>query len=376
MQSWILISVFISSLVLFQTQQVLGRDQVYLPLFPQENIAKCEFEIGKSCLECSSTCPSLFETYFKKSVSEYRKDVRDFSICRSRLSFDTRAFPDWCLVDENGYYHNDKFEVSENVCMNVTSERTCIEIIDRHEKHDSFRRLIRTPEKQEFIDTVKELVTVVEERDKAALYFARNKLFWAFIDEAFEKDWVVEYEAYSNNLEDTKSRFFNPAFYNYSNWVADYYRIDRLVSKTDLHSLNVERLFVEKDTIGKIPSLITDIKALKNDIFSRKEETDKVLDEIKEIADQIFSAQMNSTNVIYEITHSRNLDGQITLLDKELLDLYVKLKSERGKLRSATVKSTFSKLRLIAVIRNLIRKISQRQKEQGCSGGQVLGLTG
>ena len=372
MQSWILISIFISSLVLFQAQQVLGRDQVFLPLFPEENIPKCEFEVGKSCLECSSTCPSLFKSYFKKSVQEYRNEVRKFSICRSRISFETRALPDWCLADEKGYYHNDKFEFSENTCMNITSGRMCIEMIESYYSG----RKDRTPEMKEYIYAIMELIDVVEKRDKAALDWANIKSTWAFSKEAYENDWLKEYEAYSNNLSDSKSRFFNPTFYNYSNWLADFHRIDRLVSKTDLHSLNIERLFVEKDTVNKIPSLITDIKGLKNDIFSRKEETDKVLDEIKEIVDQIFSAQLNATNVIYEITHSRNLDGQITLLDKELLDLYIKLKSERGKLRSATVKSTFSKLRLIAVIRNLIRKISQQQKEQGCSGGQIIGLTG
>lgn len=62
----------------------------------------------------------------------------------------------------------------------------------------------------------------------------------------------------------------------------------------------------------------------------------------------------------------RSLDGEIVLLDKDLLDLFIRLKDERALLRKASVRSTNIKMRLILAMRSMVREISISQQRNRC----------
>lgn len=335
--------------------------------YPFHLLARCSSTT--QCNLCQANCPTSRPLFFSSSTSVnhfYDDHVSDLFACRRRLLRLRNGLSDWCINDENGFYAIDSFIPTTDSCFRYPAA-CAVALAARAEERVSMGKLSNEHRRVVLARKILQLAMASEEATRAKKGYEEARIRADAIKKAWDEKWYDVAIFHLEQPDEKVTRFADPVFVNYSGMLRDVEIMDASVSSNDLKQAYVENKFVRKETISEIPKLMHSIFGLRNEIVSKKHVTDAYLKEIKELTTRTFELQQLATNIIYETTHSAGLDGEIVLLDRDLFNLYIALKKERADLSNENVQTTFSKLRLVGMMRQLVLEISKRQRADGCS---------
>lgn len=340
--------------------------------FTYDQVRACHFA-ESACRECFKECHSNRLSFFGSASSAQRHEdlVVSLQECLRETNYYRQWLPKWCINDQKGFYATQDFPANEENCL--MQPIACSQHIEKRLRRQSKERDIPFG-RYRLALMIGQLGRAQRDLTRETEEFAERKKKVQRIRQAWEEKWLDEALLHIEKPEENLTRYADPAFHNFRELEKENKEMDLIVSRNNIVSASVENKFVRRDTVDKIPEFINSIRGLKNQIHSKKDVTDRYLNEIKDVAVRTAQLQENATNIIYETTHGKELDGEIAILDKELLDLYVELKKERSKLRELNVRSTFAKLRLVALMRMTVQQVSRQQIRQGCVASEVMGF--
>lgn len=341
-----------------------------------DQVTQC-YLATEACNSCQRECSTQSaRNFFSGSAStsdagSYATLVSDLHRCRIYNRKLRRGLPHWCVNDGTKYFATGSFVPSESTC--TREPIACAKWLGK-EADRNIRDRIWNQQTEFYVlaKKMEELATAKEDLIIETKETNKSKEKADEILKAWDERWYDEAAIHLENPEGNATRFADPIFFNYTFVKDEIHRMDMEIYNNDLFNANKRNKEIRKETIENIPLYLGSISMLQNHIKSRRARTDRYLQEIKEIANRTAQLQIEATNIIYETTHSKDLDGEIALLDHELLDLYVDLKSERARLYQANLHSTISKLRLVGMMRRLVKEISIHQSE--CPSNEQFGI--
>ncbi|CAN8074284.1 unnamed protein product [Agarophyton chilense] len=332
---------------------------------------------AESCDTCQRECQTQAARHFftdnepNVHYSNYTRSVDELHRCAKYTTKLRRGLPHWCVNDGTRYFATSEFEPTVSSC--TREPRACAKWMAK-EAHKNLEDGVWDSENHSYL-LAKEMEELVAAQEDLAIEMQRHKRLEEEANEvlkAWNERLLDMAILHLENPEETETKFADPVFLNFSYMKDEEKRMETEVSNYNLYEANNRNKEVRKETLEKIPLFLGSIARLENHVKSKKTETDRYLQEIKVIANRTARLQMAATNIIYETTHSNNLDGEIALLDQELLELYIELKKERALLHDANLNSTFSKLRLVGMMRRLVKEISIGQSE--CPPSEQFGI--
>lgn len=322
---------------------------------------KCHANLP-ACLSCIDECGS-------QAQNTSREKLINFSIaleaCERKMSKLRSTLPTWCLVDGTGFSSKPGYVPQSEVCEKIDIQKC-------------FRHWMME-DKDVITFEVRRLAS-----EYASLYgsvqhdIADIKRFPDLLDNyktEKEKKLLEQANIHLKQLDGNTTIYADPVYYGIYELSSENDNLEILISRTDVYSAGIENRFVRRETIDKVPSLLSSILELKNHIHSKKEETEVFLADIKMIARKITKFQGEAASLMYETTHLQDADGEISLLDRELFSLYVELKKERAVLNRANLKAAFTKMRLVGALRRLVWEISRSQAKGGCRPEELMTFT-
>ncbi|PXF48123.1 hypothetical protein BWQ96_02075 [Gracilariopsis chorda] len=341
-----------------------------------DQVTQC-YLTTEPCNSCQRECLTQNARNFfggaasTSQAGSYPTVIADLHRCRIYNRKLRRGLPHWCVNDGTKYFATSGFVPSESTC--TREPIACAKWLGK-EADKNLRDRIWNQQTEFYVMAKKmeELATAKEDLIIETKETNKSKEKADEILKAWEGRWYDEATIHLENPEGNGTRFADPVFFNYTSVKKEVRQMDMEISNNDLYHANKRNKEIRKETMETIPIYLGSISGLQNHIKSRKARTDRYLQDIKEIANRTAHLQIEATNIIYETTHSKDLDGEITLLDHELLDLYADLKAERAKLYQANLNSTISKLRLVGMMRRLVKEISIQQSE--CPSNEQFGI--
>lgn len=347
----VLLSIFLSHSLPLTSADAFGT-------IPLQELQQC-VEGYKHCEKCEQGCntPDVNNFFFAPpelhwaSYMKHRRILNVLVLQHPVLQKMRNGMPDWCTVSNNIWSATDAFQPSKENCL--------------FDPYKCSQTLQPVPGNEKLQEEIKKLGEYFPDSKLWKLQH-RNKIEKA---DRIASDWknrVGDHaSAHLANPAEQDSMFADPVFLNYTTYVRDGRKFDIQVSRSDSYSANIENQFVRRETVDLIPGYVKSLLSLRTTISSQRENTEKILAEIKSMLMPVFRGQAAATNVIYESTHEKHLKGEVKLLDGELQDLYSQVKNERGALRTTKMSATYSKLRMIGMVRRLVQILARRQTNCG-----------
>lgn len=330
-----------------------------------DSVEKC-YSVRESCQKCYSKCASARNTFFSGSSVPPSSLISMIHDCRVQISNHRTGMEPWCVNDWTRFFATPAFQATEETCKMEATEcaRRMREWADRRREAGTLNQ-----HHNDFKQAEKMGAT-----GKAMEYLQLSKSWYdgqinkyQRLDEWWDDNILIEMEKHLKTPESNDTRFSDPVFYNLTGLKTETRRVDKYLYRNDLLSARVENKFVRQDILQKVPQYLNSITSLTNHVKSKKTQTDGYLKDIKEIAAKTYEAQVKATNFAYQTTHAGGLDGEIVLLDKELLNMFSELQTERAILSEGNRKSTLTKLRLTGAMRRLVKELTTAQRKVGCS---------
>lgn len=341
-----------------------------------EQTTQC-YLASKFCNLCERDCKtSEAHAYFTKGhpalphigYSQVAEELNRCKVFRQRLR---RRLPDWCESDEKHYFATEEFSPSSITCSR--EPQACARWIGGEADNNLKKRVWDAQDPRYLLS--KKIQNLGIAKENLTIEIRRTNRSEEEADEimtAWKERWLDAAVFHLEHPEETETKFADPVFSNYSFFVNENPKMESEIRRNNLLHAKNENEHTRSEALTRIPLYLSSISRLKNHVVSNEKETEGYLREIKAIASRTAQLQLEATNIIYETTHSTNLDEEIILLDEELLDLYIRLKGERSTLQGAKERSTFSKLQLVGMMRRLVKEISIRQAE--CPSSELFAI--
>lgn len=325
-----------------------------------------------ACLTCNQKCQST-------AMTQFREEVMSASIaleaCYQELTKFREEIPDWCLISAAGFSSRPGFVPKAAICDSIDLKR-CVS-----KWNEELRREVRNGKLSNMSSEYRtgflagEFADLQRDVQKFSSGLTSLRLQMKKYKAERRRRLLEQAHKHLRKLDRSDTVYADPVFDDIYQLVKQNNMLDGYISRNDEMIARIESDLVRKETTDKVPGLLRDISGLQNHIHSRRDETDSVLAGIKGISEEIARLQENATQVVFELTYSRKVDGTISFLDKGLLDSYVKLKNERGRLRQANMKATSEKMGLVRAMRSLVQEISRRQAAEGCAASELSSQT-
>lgn len=324
----------------------------------------------EACEKCYTQCASAHDTYFSGATLSPGTLISLTHECRTQISNHRTGMEPWCVNDWTRFFATSDFKASAESCEMEGTEcaRRMVEWARRRHSSGSLQTQHNDYRLAEQIGITGKAIEYMQ-LSKAWYHGQVNK--YERLEEWWDEDILIEMDTHLKTPHSNNTRFSDPVFHNLTAMTDETRRVDKYLYRNDLLSARVENKFVRQDIMQKVPQYLESIKTLQNHIQSNKEQTDTYLSEIKNLVIKTYEAQEKATNFAYETTHADGLDGDIVLLDKELLDMFAELQKERTLLIEANRKSTLNKLRLTGAMRHLVSQLTKAQRQVGCSDDEV-----
>lgn len=329
-------------------------------------------DVAPACYACLDNCDfnlNSWEITKRRQRVEYLKQIE---ACHEDYLALKAGLPEWCMNDGHDFFPVPGYVPTDEQCR-LMSKVSCttkwlsdLEKERRSGTRSKTNAAFKTAKKaQEHANIMESLAYYEKELAELPSKIQKYKE---------EREQNLLSEAYKH-LEDPSEKetvFSHPIYIDMDKTISENRRLDLYISRNDIYMASLENKFVRRETVNQIPAFLNAISSLENHIQSKKSDTDAYIEDIKDISERTAVLQEKATNLIYETTHAKDVDGAIELLDKELFELYTALRQERSVLGDANVKSTFAKLRLIGMLRRLVIEISEQQQRMGCEPAGIM----
>lgn len=353
----------IAHLILLFVSSASSQRQQYLFRIPYKQLRECHFA-EDSCATCWKQCPKARIPFFgsNRGVATHEDLVTSTQECIRHTTYFRKWLPEWCINDQRGFYSTKDFSPSPDACL--LRPIACSQYLTKTSGSD--------PKKKELSISIANLGRAKQSLSDEQNEIADNKRKASFVAKAWKEQWLDEAQFHLENHREQVTKFSDPIFLNYTNMKAQNIQMTQKIKENNVAKAVADNQHVKRDTVEKIPQFLKMIKALKNHIHSKKKETNVYLVQIKQLAVKTADYQKKATNILFETSYATTLDGEIEVLDKELIELYGELKKERALLSELHVRSTFSKLRIVGVLRRMIQYISEVQRKNKCPASEVM----
>lgn len=329
-----------------------------------ESIEEC-YESSDDCNACYKQCTQAHPTFFSSLSSSPVHVSTQLRTCRLDISNQRAGMEPWCINDWRHFFATSDFKPSASTCemRAIDCAHRMLEIMEQKRVNGFIS------DKDPDYNLVKRMASVgiaFQRRKHSEEWYSLQKNKYERLEQWYGENILVEMERHMKNPEGNDTRFSDPVFFNFTEMKKEVGRIHSLLFRNNLANAQAENKNVRTNTINRIQFYLESIFKLQNHVVSNKKETNRYLKEIKELAIKTYDAQKRATNFAYESTHTSGLDGEIVLLDKDLLNLFKELQEERNILNDLTVYTTLDKLQLVGGMRRMIVSVTMAQRRAGC----------
>lgn len=322
-----------------------------------ETHKKCHARLSE-CLTCTQECSF-------QSQNRYRERLMNSSIavqgCHQKLSQFRPRLPSWCQIDGSGINSKPGYVPHSKKCDKMDVVK-CVQTWFREGRGDT--RAVRK--------MVNDYAILLAGLQKQKTEMERLSRLRHEYREEKRKRLLEQAKEHMRRLDENRTIYADTLYHGIYEIAHENNNLDMMISRTDVYSAKMENKFVRMETVDKVPRLVSGILQLKNRIHSRKHETESYLTDIRSIAKNTIILQETAANVLYETTHEDDVDKEVAILDKELFKLHAELKEERAVLDRAHTKATFTKMRLVGGLRQLVWDVSRTQSRSGCAAQELM----
>lgn len=353
---------------------IFERPQFLFYKLTEDELSQCH-NTPQACYSCINTCsyqPGSREDNAQQARLQQASMVKEVDMCHTEYLKLRTGLPDWCFNRGTEFYTTPDFEPTHEVCGLMSKKRCAEQWMNDLEVDVQMGKLGRKSREYATGKMAVKYAYVLEEIEREKRELEQIPKLAKQYSEEKDRNLLEQAMRHLRNPSLNDTVYSNPVYIGLDKIQSENNNWDREISKNDLYMAGIQNMFVRKSTVDRIPHILGSISKLHNQVYSKRSEIDKSLEEIKEISKKVAELQSQTTNLRFESTHVRNADGTIETLDDELISLYETLREERTILRDLNKQNTEAKAQLLDIMRELVREISRQQERKGCGTADVM----
>lgn len=326
---------------------------------PFQSVDEC-YRTRDECNICYNQCQKAHRSFFSNPSSSPIDISTQLRKCRIEMSNQRTAMTTWCINDWNHFYATKEFRPTEKSCWMHQTDCAAIVIGAVKEKQEVGHPNIILAAK------MAALGRVYQKRKRVRLWHVSQRNKYEKLETWFKKDALVEMKKHLKNPSRLDTQWSDPVYKNLTGVKKEVERINEILDQNNIQKAQAKNREAHLKYDRRMQVFLESIANLENHIISNKQVTNGYLKEIKQLVIKTYEAQLKASNLAYETTHVSKIDGQIILLDKELLEMFEDLRRERRTLSNFLAYSTGDKLKLVRGMRKMITAITLAQRDSGC----------
>lgn len=196
------------------------------------------------------------------------------------------------------------------------------------------------------------------------------------VESVWKERLLEQAEFHLKNLKmDTKTIYANAIFNETDRRQKECQEMQRKVTATSrAQKLSYREYHKQRTLSSKIPVLINSILSIDNALFSARSSLAAAynLRKIRNLALQTSKLQEEATDLMYQTYKTGKSSSDVSVVGEEVFNLQLSVRERQKEHDMLIAEVSAAKLQLVRLIRQLIEKISARQRSVGCSADELL----
>lgn len=348
--------------------------QMIFDSISEQDLDQCR-KSAHSCYECVKTCPVKLNSRKAREHKDRLKQanaVSEVDECQAKYLELSAGLPNWCFNVADNFQTSKTFVPTEDVC-GLIDKRKCTErwLNDMQNDVDE-GKLKRSSLQFRLAKKAVEYATLLDAIEVEKMRLERIPLLVKQYSNERRTHSIGQAKSFLSNTAIRGNKYSSPAFVDIHKVKANTRKLDLKVSRSDERMVLFQNEVMKDRTVEKIPKIVEDIKKMKRKFRFNAHQADKDLKQIRNIMDKTKQLQDETAELVYETSHSKDAEGEIRILDRELLNIYEKIGRQRKLLSETNTHATDAKAELLKIMRDLVKEISEQQAKMKCHDNEVM----